>query len=469
MADADRARRNRASLSDLVLRYVPILSWARDYDRGNFRWDLLAGVTVGALLIPESMAYAQLAGLPPVAGLYAATIPLIAYGLLGTSRQLQFGPSSTIAIMSLAAVTPLADGDPARFAALSALLALMVGSVLLIAGIARLGFVASFLSEPILMGFKAGAALIVISGQLPKLFGIEPAHGEFFEKIWGLLTDLGETNGWTLALGLAAGAAIIVVERLRPLWPAALVVVLGSILLMNVSNLEDRGVHVAGDIPTGFPAMAWPAGISGGDILSLYPLALAIALVAYVEGIAMARSFATQNGYRINPDQELIAVGGGNVAAGLFQGFVVDGSISRSSVNANAGARTQVAGLVTALVVTITVVALAFIFEKLPEAVLAAIIITAVMHMLDVAQLKRIRSINPTEAWMYVITLVGVVTVGIAEGIVIAGVLSLLLLVWRVTNPHVAILGRLPDGESFRDVEVWDESETYPGRVDRTY
>ncbi len=446
----------------LVRRYIPILAWLPAYKREYLRWDAVSGVTVGALVIPASMAYAQLAGLPPVTGLYAATVPLVVYGLIGTSRHLQFGPSSTLAIMTAAAVVPLAQGDPGRYATIAATLALMVGVILAVAGVLRLGFIASFLSEPVITGFKAGAALIVIAGQLPKLFGVEGGSGLFFPKIASLIRDLDEANYWTLMLGIVSGALIISIERLRPLWPAALIVVLGSILLMTFSNLESRGVEVAGDIPTGFPAPVWPTDLSMDDLQALAPMAFAIGLVAYVEGIAVARGYAVEHHYKISPDQELIAVGGGNIAAGIFQGFPVDGSLSRSSVNVEAGARTQAAGMVTALVVIIVVVALAFIFEDLPETVLAAIIITAVSSMISYSHARRIWDVGRYEIWFYVATLLGVLTFGIAEGILITVGLSLLVLIGRVSRPNVAILGRVDQSNTFRDVEDWSGAETYP-------
>ena len=457
------------SWSQLKPPLLPVRDWLPRYERRWLRPDLVAALAVWAVLVPEGMAYASLAGLPPQAGLFAALAPLLAYAVLGTCRQITVGPSSAVAAYSAAAVAPLALGDGGRFIALSALLALLVGAFLLTAGLARAGFIADFFARPVLTGFVAGLALVIGAGQLYKLFGVEPGGGGFFGKLGVLLRQLAATNPTTLALGVAALAIIFALRAVAPKAPAMLVAVALGIVAVSALGLQEHGVAVVGEIPDGLPRPAFP-GFGLGDITHLLPDAVALALIAFAESIAGARAFAARHGYEVNADQELVALGVANLGAGLLQGFSVDASLSRSAVAEASGVKSQLSGVILFAFLIVTMLFLLPLFHDLPEAVLGAIVIAAVAHLIDVRALRRLRRVDATDFLLALTCFAGVLVFGILMGLVIAVVVSLLALVFRAYRPSSAVLGRAPGTVAdpalrYCGVEDHPEYETIPGLV----
>ncbi len=449
---------------------VSVLRWLPGYQRRWLSRDIAAAVAVWAVLVPEGMAYGTLAGLPPQTGLYAALAPLLMYALLGTCRQITVGPSSAVAVMSAAAVAPFAARDPARFAAYSAALAIAVGVILVLAGIARLGFISDFFARPVLTGFVAGLALVIGIGQVPKLFGIEATSGNFFQKLWGILGELGATNGWTLAVGLGSVVVITILHRVAPRAPAALIAVVAGIAAVAVFNLEARSVEVVGAIPAGLPSLGWP-DVSASKVVDLAPDAAAVALVAYSESIAGARSFAVRDRYQVDANAELLALGASNLGTGVTQGFTVDASLSRSAVADAAGARTPLFNLFELVLVVVTLIALTPLFHDLPEAVLGAIVIAAVAHFFNARELRRLWNLNREDFVLAVACLSGVLVFGTLEGLLLAVIFSLLAFVQRGYRPATAVLGRVPGGSEtdetyrFRDADRHPEYEQFPGLV----
>lgn len=360
------------------------------YRRSWLRPDAVAGLTVWAVLVPEALAYATIAGVPPVVGLYAAVPSLVLYALAGSSRHLVVGPMSATAALSAALVTPLAGADGGRYLALTAALAIATGVVGLLAGLLRLGFVASFISEPVLKGFIIGLALVIIVGQVPKLLGIGKHEGDFFDQAWGVLTHLGDTEWRTLLIGVLSLALVLGVRRWLPLVPGSLLAVLGGILLVALLDLDDKGVEIVGHIESGVPAPGLPAGPALRDYLDLLGPAVGVLLIGFAEGLGAAKTYAAKGGYEVDPNRELVGLGAANLGAGFFAGMVVNGSLSKTAVNGSAGAKTQVSGLVVAVLTVLTLLFLTGLFEQLPEATLAAVVIAAVVELVDIAALRRL-------------------------------------------------------------------------------
>jgi len=448
---------------------LPVRDWLPQYERRWLRPDLVAALAVWAVLVPEGMAYASLAGMPPETGLFAALAPLLVYAVLGTCRQLTVGPSSAIAAFSAAAVAPVAAGDPGRFIALSALLALLVGALLLIAGLARAGFIADFFARPVLTGFVAGLALVIGAGQLYKLLGVEGGGTSFFGKLEVLVRQLGSTNLPTLAIGMAALAVIFALRAYVPKVPAMLVAVVLGIAAVSVFGLEAHGVQIVGEIPDGLPHLTFPS-FGLGDMTDLLPDAVALALIAFAESIAGARAFAAKHDYEVDANQELVALGVSNLGAGLLQGFAVDASLSRSAVADSSGVKSQMSGIILFAFLVVTMLLLMPLFHDLPEAVLGAIVIAAVAHLIDIGALRSLRRVDRTDFLLALVCFAGVLVFGILIGLLIAVVVSLLALVLRAYRPSSVVLGRAPGPESdetlrYRSVEDHPEYETFPGLV----
>jgi sulfate permease, SulP family len=360
----------------------------RGYRRGWLRADLVAGLAVWAVLVPESLAYAVLAGVPPVVGLWAAPAALVLYAALGSSRHLVVGPMSASAALSGVVVGGL-TADAGRVAALTAGVALVTGLISIGAGLLRLGFLAGFVSQPVLKGFIIGLALTIVAGQLPKLFGLERVDGVFFEKLWGLSTELGKTNGWAVVIGVGSLVLLLLLRRFVPLVPAAMVTVLAGVLASVLLDLPTRGVAVVGSIASGLPPFGLPE-LRLADYASVVAGAVGIALVGFAEGLAAAQTYAAKAGYDIDADRELVGVGVANLGAGLCAGMVVSGSLSKTAVNGGAGARSQASGLIVAALTAVTLQLLTGLFEQLPEATLGAIVIVAVAELIDFPALRRL-------------------------------------------------------------------------------
>jgi len=450
---------------------LPLLSSFQGYGRDQIGPDLLAGLTVWAVLVPEALAYATIAGVSPVIGLYAAPAALILYALFGSSRHLVVGPMAATAALSAAAVASISGGtDPA---ALTAGLALAVGVLGILAAVARLGFLASFISEPVLKGFIVGLALTIIVGQLPKLFGVSAGEGDFFEKAWHLVTTLSETNGWTLAVGAGSLAVVPILHKVSPRLPAPLVAVLLGIVVVSVFGLETKGVETVGHIEGGLPPFALPS-IAGSDYGALAGPAVGILLVAFAEGIGAAKNYAAKGHYEVDPNQELLGVGAANIGAGLSSGMIVNGSLSKTAVNASAGAVSQMSGLVVAALTVMTLLFLTGLFANLPEATLAAVVVAAVTKLVDFRALRKYaRLTTPNLRRLYGVAayadflaamsaMVGVLVFDILPGLFIGVAVSVLLLLFRASRPHVAELGRTRDRSRWVDLERHPDALTEP-------
>lgn len=472
--------------SSRLARVAPIVAWLPSYQRSWWRPDLLAGLTVWALLVPEAMAYAELAGMPPETGLYAGLGAIIGYAIFGRSRQMFAGPSSTIAVLSAATVAAAAEG-PEDFIVLSVALALMVGLLYVVFGLLRLGFVSVFMSKPVLTGFTFGLGLTIAIGQLPKMFGVEGGDGSFFEQLWVLLGELVHLDPLTTVIGVAALVILLVGKRLfGHAVPMALIVVIGAIILSNLLKWHEQGVHVVGEIPAALPSIALPgAGLSG--ILQLIPGAIGIVLIGFAESYGIAQNFARKHDYSIDANQELIAVGAANVGSGLFGGFAVDGSLSRSAAADDAGAKSQMAMLICGLITVVTILFLTPLFEQLPEAVLAAIVVSAVVGTFNVAEMRRIWRSNRRDFIAALTALLGVCAVDILWGLLLAVMVSFTLLIYRASRPNMPELGLLQDPPVYaplasnpgavppRDVVVlrfdamlfFANAEEFEGRIDQ--
>lgn len=436
--------------------FVPFSSLA-GYRRSWLSKDILAGLTVWAVLVPEALAYATIAGVSPVVGLYAAPAALVLYAAFGSSRHLVTGPMAATAALSAAAVADLATGGPDETLAFTALLAIMTGVLALGAGLLRLGFLASFISEPVLKGFIIGLALTIIVGQLPKLFGVERSEGNFFEQLWGFLGDLGDTDATTLLVGAASLILVVGLRRFAPVLPGSLVAVVFGVLVVMIFGLDgDDGVAIVGEIESGLPSIGWPDGLSWNDHLATAAAAIGLMLVGFAEGLGAAKTYATRNHYEIDPNRELLGLGAANFGAGLSSGMIVNGSLSKTAVNGAAGARTQLSGLIVAALTVVTLLFLTGLFEDLPDATLAAIVIAAIVELVDFQALvdlyqiytRRLGEIYGAAAradfLAAIAAMVGVLVFDTLPGLVIGIAVSVLLLLYRSSRPHIAELGRVP-------------------------
>ena len=446
-------------------RALPAFQWLPGYGRETFTSDLAAGLTVGAVLIPQGMAYALVAGLPPVVGLYAAVFPIIAYAVLGRSRQLALGPVAIVSLLTAAGLEPLASGDPQQYVELAATLALMVGAMMIVMGVARLGFVADLLSHPVLSGFTSAAALIIVSSQLRHLLGVDLVRSEYVHSVFlDALRRLEEVHALTLMVGSVGFVLLIMLRRWRPAFPWALVVVLAATVMVAGLGLEEHGIKVVGEIPRSLPSARAPS-LDLDRLQRLLPLSFAVTLVALIESLAMAKYFASRNGYRVGARGEFVALGTANVTAGLFQGYPVAGSFSRTAVNAATGARTPIAGLITAGVIGITLIAAAPLFRSLPKAVLASVVFMAATSLVDVGEARRLWRVKRTDFYLMALSFWTTLLLGIERGILIAVVASLLVVLSQTARPHTAVLGRVPGTTNFRNVDRSPGAVTIPGVI----
>jgi sulfate permease, SulP family len=446
--------------------------------RGEWlRGDVIAGLTLWAVLIPEALAYGSIAGVSPVVGLYAAPGALILYAACGSSKHLVVGPMSATAALSAATVAAFATAGTNRFVQLTAAVAICTGLAALIAGLSRLGFLASFISEPVLKGFIVGLALTIIIGQVPKLFGVKGGSGDFFEKLWDLIKALGDTSLTTLAVGVASLAMLFALRRFAPKLPASLIVVLASVSAVSVLHLDHHGVKIVGHIASGLPSLGFP-DVSLSSLGQLAAGSIGIMLVGFAEGLGAAQTYAERSHYDIDVNRELVGLGVANMAAGLSSGMVVNGSLSKTAVNGSAGARTELSGLLVAAMTVLTLLLLTGLFEKLADATLATIVIVAVIELVDVAALRalyrvytrrlgRLYGVAARPDFIAAIAaMLGVLLFDTLPGLFIGVSVSLLLLLYRASRPHVAVLGQVPGApDHFGDVERHPENERSAGAV----
>ena len=446
-----------------LMRWLPGLAVFRDYRREWLSADLLAGVSVCMVMIPSVIAYAALMGLPPQHGLYAALVPLLVYPFFGSSRQVIVGPDIAISLLIASAIVPLAAGNPSRAPVLAATVAVLSGLLLLLGARAKIGAIADFLSKPVLVGYMTGAALILVASQLDKLFRIPLAHNDFFPRLAELAGKLHLAHGPTLFFGLGLLAVIVALRRVVPKIPSALVVVAAALAASLALRLEDRGVKVVGAFPRGLPGFALPVP-DWREVHTLLPAAIGIALLTYTEGILLARAFAAKNGYEVNPNQELTAFGVADVCTGLFQGFSVTGSQSRTTINDSAGGKTQVASLVAAATLILFLLFLTPLIARLPVVALAALLIYGGFTLVEFDVMVRIYKFYPRSAVLAALTTLGVLAVGVVPGILVGVALSLLALIERVSNPPDAVL-RIAPGDGFHDLGDGSTGETIPGFI----
>jgi SulP family sulfate permease len=442
---------------------VPATAWLRRYRRGDLRSDVSAGLTIAAMLVPQGMAYALLAGLPPEIGLYASTLPVIAYALLGTSRQLAVGPVAIVSLLTASALQPMFEQGSTGYITAAALLALMVGVVHLILGFGRLGFVVNFLSHSVLVGFTAAAAIIIGSSQVKHVLGISiPSTERFHETLREVIGALGDVHALTLAIGGSSIVVLLTLKRIARRIPGALVVVVATTVITALASLDERGVATVGEIPGSLPAFGLPE-FDGGLLADLVTTAIVITVIGFMESIAVAKVYARRHRYDIDANQELIALGGANVVSGLFGGYPVTGGFSRTAVNDAAGARTPLASLITAGLVLVTIAFLTPLFENLPKATLGAVIIVAVVNLVDVREMRHIAHVKRSDLVGLGIAFAATLVLGIEIGIAVAVVSSMLVVFARMSRPHSAVLGRIPGTTSYRNLDRFPEAETAPG------
>ena len=426
--------------------------------------DVLAGVTLAAYAVPVALAYATLAGLPPVVGIYAYVLGGLGYAALGSSRHLAIGPTSAISLLVGVSIAPMAAGDPARYAAVAALVALLVAVLAVVAWALRLSTLTSFVSDTILVGFKAGAGLSIAMTQLPSALGIAGGGDHFFERVATIARQLGDTQPVVLAVSLGALALLVLGDRLLPGRPVALAVVVLSIVASGLLHLTDHGVVTVGTIPAGLPSIGLP-GIRAHDVDGAVALAAACLLLSYIESVSAARAFASKHGYEVDVRRELLALGGANLLAALGHAYPVAGGLSQSAVNEKAGARSRLSLVVASITLGLCLLFLTGLLRDLPKAVLAAIVLFAVTGLIDVPEMVRLRRVSRLEFRVAITALVAVLLLGILRGVLVAVVASILLLLHRAARPHVAILGRIPGTRRFSDLERNPDNERVPGVV----
>jgi high affinity sulfate transporter 1 len=447
----------------MTLRTIfPPLQWLKEYHPEWLRKDFIAGITLAAYAIPVSLAYASLAGMPPQNGIYCYLLGGLFYALFGSSRQLAIGPTSAISMLVGVTVAGMAAGDPSRWIAIAGLTALVVAAMCVIAWALRLSALINFISETILVGFKAGAALTIAMTQLPKLFGVKGGGEHFFERIWILAGQLGSTNIIVLCFGLASLAFLVLGDKFLPGRPVALLLVILSIIVVTNFSLSQYGMKVVGEIPAGLPHLQVPS-LRLRDVDGVIPLAFACFLLAYIEGISAARALADKHDQEIDSRQELLALGASNFAVGFGQGYPVAGGLSQSVVNDKAGAKTPLALFFSAISLTICLLFLTGLLRNLPNVVLAAIVLIAVKGLINISALRHLYKVSKFEFRVSMIAFVGVLLLGILKGVMLASFASLLMLLAKASRPHVAFLGRIPNTQRYSDLERNPDNETLPG------
>lgn len=447
-----------------IQRWVPGIRMLRTYRTRWLRSDLVAGIVLAAILVPQGMAYAELAGLPPVTGLYTTVACLVGYALMGPSRVLVLGPDSSVSPLIFAAITPLlAGGDPATAITLAGMLALFVGAIEIGLGIGKLGFVADLLSKEVQVGYMNGLAITIVVGQLPKLFGFSTDADGFVEEVKAFVADLARTDTTTLLLGLAVLAVLLGLPLLTRRIPAVLVAVVGATIVTALLGLGDEGVVTVGALPRGLPAPSLP-WTSFSDVAPLLAAAVGIVLVSLTDTIALSTSFAARRGEEVDPNQEMIGIGSANVAAGLFQGFAVSASSSRTAVAEQSGTKSQVTGLVGAVMVVVLLVFLPSLLSDLPQTALAAVVIGAAFSLMDVPILRKYLRVRRSALALSLVATIGVVLLGVLQGILLAVVLSILLFFRRSWWPYGEILGHeIPALDGWHSVERYPDARQEPG------
>jgi high affinity sulfate transporter 1 len=446
------------------LALLPLVRWGRDYQLSWLSHDLIAGITLAAYAIPVSLAYAGLAGLPPEVGIYGYLLGGLGYALLGSSRQLAIGPTSAISLMVAGTVGAMAGGDATRYGQIASLAGFTVALLCLLAWAFRLSVLVRLISDSILVGFKAGAGMTIAMTQLPSLIGVPGGGHNFFERLVLFVGQVGELNAVVLAVGGTAIALLVLGDRLLPGKPVALGVVVLSIVAATLLGLPALGVPTTAVIPTGLPSLDWPA-LRIRDVEGIVPLALGCLLLAYIEGVSAARTLASRHGYNLDPRQEFLGLGAANFAAALGHGYPVAGGLSQSVINDRAGARTPLALVFASMTLAVCLLFLTGLLENLPKAVLAAVVLTAIWGLLDFPTLLRMWRVSRLDFYAAAIALGAVLLLGILQGILLAATASVVLLLARAAQPHVAFLGRVPGTTQYSDLGRHPENEPLPGVI----
>lgn len=444
----------------MLQRLIPAIGWLRNYERSDLNGDLSAGLTVAVMLIPQGMAYALLSGLPPVIGLYASTIPLFLYALFGSSRQLAVGPVAMVSLLTLSGVAKLAEPGSGQFLSYVLLLSLMVGVIQFALGALRLGFVVNFLSHAVISGFTSAAAIVIGLSQLKHLLGVKLEGESVVPILLQAAERFRETNPITLAIGLASMALLVLLKKKAPRFPAPLVVVAAGTVVVTLLGLHQFGVKIVGTVPQGLPAFSLPA-FSLASLGSLLPTALTISFVGFMESFAVARSLAAKEKYKIYANQELRALGLANIFGSFFSASPVTGGFSRTAVNYQAGARTGLASMITAVMLVFVLLFLTPLFYHLPNAVLAAIVMVAVYGLIDIAEARHLFYLKRIDGWTLIITFLITLFLSIELGILIGAAFSLLVFVWRSAYPHTAELGYLEKEKVFRNIKRYPGARTF--------
>lgn len=431
--------------------YFPITEWLPKYNRSDLTPDIIAGLTVWALVVPQSIAYAQIAGLPPQAGIFASFAAPLGYAISGTSRQLICSPTSATAALSASLVAPVVASQPEDYRAMSAALAILCGLGFILLGKLKLGFISQFIASAVQTGFLFGLGLTIIIGQLFKVFGFDGIDGPFYKQAWYFVKHLDETSGWTLVIGGATFAAVFLLGKLMPKLPAALLLVVISIVVVSLFDLNDKGVAVVGSVDRAIPLPALPI-VDLRQLLKLVPGVFAIVIVGYSESISVAKRFAEEHEYQIRPNQELAALGISTAFGGFFQSFITAGGASQSAANDRAGAKTQMSGIVLALLAALTSIALMPLFKDLPLAVLSAIVINAVMGFVSIPALRRVHALRRESFIFSLIALIGVLVLGILPGLLIAVALSVVLLLGRFGRPDTLEVAPIPGANAVASI-----------------
>lgn len=456
-----------------LAKFLPILNWTKTYQRDYLGSDITAGLTTAVMLIPQAMAYAMLAGLPPMYGLYGAIVPLLVYAIFGSSRQMAIGPVAIISLMTGAAISGIAETGTETYLMLAIALAFMVGVIQFFMGILRFGFIINLLSHPVISGFTSAAAIIIAFSQIKHIFGLEiPRSQSVIEISQNIASQINSTNLVTLLIAAICMYIILRLKRWNPIFPGALTAVVLSTLSVWYFELDQLGVKIVGSVPPGLPSASLP-DIDVTTISTLMPAAIAIAMISFIESISVAKAFARKNRYSIDANQELIGLGLANITSSLFKAFPVAGGFSRTAVNAQAGAKTNLASIITAIVVAIVLMFLTPLFHYLPKAVLAAIILTAVFTLVDFKEVKHLYKVKQSDLGLLLLTFFSTLAIGIEEGVLIGVGLSLIWFIIRTITPHTAVLGRVPGTQLYRNISRFPEAVVDKGvtilRVDAQF
>ena len=441
-----------------LIKFFPIIHWTRTYQREDLSSDITAGLTTAVMLVPQAMAYAMLAGLPPMIGLYGAIVPLLVYAIFGTSRQMAVGPVAIISLMTGAAVSGIAESGTETYLMLVIALSFMVGVIQFLMGLLRFGFIVNLLSHPVISGFTSAAAIIIAFSQLKHIFSIDvPRSQSIFEIMENITVNINSANLITLLIAAICIFIIIRIKRWNPLFPGALTAVVFSTVSVWYFQLDQLGVEIVGTVPAGLPSVHIP-DIDPSVLTTLMPAAIAISMISFIESISVAKAFARKNRYSIDANQELIGLGLANITSSFFKAFPVAGGFSRTAVNAQAGAKTNLATIITAIVVAIVLMFFTPLFHYLPKAVLAAIILTAVFTLVDVKEVIHLYKVKKSDLGLLLLTFISTLTIGIEEGVLIGIGLSLLWFIIRTITPNTAVLGRMPGTQLYRNITRFPEA-----------